>query len=171
MSKLQGALKAYLTSGRIADLAASPMLPIKVRRKVLRRAGLNVGEGTVIFPDVRFIGRDVTIGSGSFINAGCFFDAGPITVGNKVALGPNVVLASGTHEIGPSSGRAGKNLWQPVVVEDGCWIGANATILGNVTVARGCIIAAGAVVTKSTEPDGLYAGVPAKRIKDLPVDA
>lgn len=52
-------------------------------------------------------------------------------------------------------------------VGDGCWIGANATILPGVTVAPGCVIAAGAVVTKDTEPDGLYAGVPARRVRDL----
>ena len=42
-----------------------------------------------------------------------------------------------------------------------------AIILPGVTIAEGCVIAAGAVVNKSTEPDGLYAGVPARRVKDL----
>ncbi|MBR1536811.1 MAG: hypothetical protein IJ630_07725 [Treponema sp.] len=46
------------------------------------------------------------------------------------------------------------------------WIGANVTILDGVTVASGCVLAAGSVVTKSTEPNGVYAGVPARRIKE-----
>lgn len=55
----------------------------------------------------------------------------------------------------------------PTLIKDGCWVGANVTIIPGVTIGEGCIIAAGAVVTKNCEPDGLYAGVPAKRIKDL----
>ena len=50
---------------------------------------------------------------------------------------------------------------------DGCWICAGCTILPGVTIGEGCVIAAGSVVNKDCAPDGLYAGVPAKRIKDL----
>ena len=53
----------------------------------------------------------------------------------------------------------------PVVIEDGCWIGANVTILKGVRVGRGSVIAAGAVVTKSCEPYSIIGGVPAKLIK------
>lgn len=72
-----------------------------------------------------------------------------------------------THDIGDKTLRAGKYIQKSVIVEDGVWIGANATILPGVTIAEGCIIGAGALVNKSTEPNGLYVGVPAKRIKDL----
>jgi maltose O-acetyltransferase len=53
------------------------------------------------------------------------------------------------------------------VIEDGCWIGAGATILPGVTVRAGCIVASGAIVTKDCEPNGLYAGNPARRIREL----
>ncbi|MGP6193725.1 DapH/DapD/GlmU-related protein [Priestia megaterium] len=53
-----------------------------------------------------------------------------------------------------------------VVIKDGVWIGANVTILKGVTVGEGCVIAAGSVVTKNTSPYGIYAGAPAKKIKD-----
>lgn len=53
-----------------------------------------------------------------------------------------------------------------IEIKDNVWIGANVTILDGVIVESGCILAAGAVLTKSTEPNGIYAGVPAKRIKD-----
>jgi maltose O-acetyltransferase len=55
----------------------------------------------------------------------------------------------------------------PVTIEDGCWIGANATVLPGVRIAGGTVIAAGAVVTRDCEPNSLYAGVPATRIKAL----
>lgn len=53
----------------------------------------------------------------------------------------------------------------PVVGNNVCF-GTHAVVIGNVTVADNCIVGAGAVVTKSTEPNGVYAGVPARRIKE-----
>ena len=52
----------------------------------------------------------------------------------------------------------------PVVVEDDVWIGAGAIILKGVTVRRGSIVAAGAVVTRDVEPYSIVAGVPAKMV-------
>ena len=47
-----------------------------------------------------------------------------------------------------------------------CWLGAHSIIMCGVNIADGCIIAAGAVVTKDTEPYCIYGGVPAKKIKE-----
>ena len=47
------------------------------------------------------------------------------------------------------------------------WLGARVVVLPGVQVAPGCIVGAGAVVTRDTEPDGVYVGVPARRIRDL----
>lgn len=94
---------------------------------------------------------------------------GSITIGNNCFIAMNCVLTTSTHEIGDSKRRAGNNRLLPIIIEDGCWLGTNVTVLPGVTIGRGCIIAAGAVVTKNCEPNGMYAGVPARRIKDLPV--
>ena len=53
----------------------------------------------------------------------------------------------------------------PVVIEDDVWVGANVTILCGVTIGRGSVIAAGAVVTKSCAPYSIIGGVPAKILK------
>ena len=53
----------------------------------------------------------------------------------------------------------------PVIIEDDVWTGANVTILKGVTIGRGSVIAAGAVVTKSFPPYSIIGGVPAKLIK------
>ncbi len=58
-----------------------------------------------------------------------------------------------------------KGLDKDVVVEEDVWIGCNVTLLSGVTVGRGSVIAAGAVVTKSCPPYSLLGGVPAKVIK------
>ena len=53
----------------------------------------------------------------------------------------------------------------PVIIEDDVWTGANVTILKGVTIGRGSVIAAGAVVTKSFPPYSIIGGVPAKLLK------
>ena len=52
-----------------------------------------------------------------------------------------------------------------MVIEDGCWIGANVTTLKGVTIGRGSVVAAGAVVTRSCPPYSIIGGVPARVIK------
>jgi acetyltransferase-like isoleucine patch superfamily enzyme len=49
----------------------------------------------------------------------------------------------------------------PVIIEDDCWIGAGATILGEVHVGRGAVIGAGSVVTRDVPPNAVVAGIPA----------
>jgi acetyltransferase-like isoleucine patch superfamily enzyme len=52
-----------------------------------------------------------------------------------------------------------------IVVEDDCWIGAGSMILDGVRISRGCVVAAGAVVTRDVPPYSVVAGVPARVIK------
>ena len=52
-----------------------------------------------------------------------------------------------------------------IIVEDDVWIGFGAQVMGGVTLKRGSVIGAGAVVTHDTEEYGVYAGVPARLIK------
>lgn len=52
-----------------------------------------------------------------------------------------------------------------IIIEDDVWIGAGVKVLDGVTIAQGCVIGANSVVTKSTEPYGIYVGVPARKIK------
>lgn len=53
-----------------------------------------------------------------------------------------------------------------VNIGDDVWVGYGAIVLSGVNIASGCIIAAGSIVTKDTEPYGIYAGSPAKRLGD-----
>ena len=52
-----------------------------------------------------------------------------------------------------------------VVIEDDCWIGCNVTVLSGVTIGRGSIVAAGAVVNKDVPPYSIVGGVPARLLK------
>ncbi|QAV29791.1 acyltransferase [Micrococcus luteus] len=146
-------------------VACKPAIGLR-RLSKLRRQGVLI-EGTpmlsataVVQPGARLLGH-------VYANHGVLIERGA-TVGPTVALGPGAVVLTTTHEMGPSTQRAGETVVHPTVVGEGCWLGAHAVILPGVTVAPGCVVAAGAVVTKDTAPDGLYAGVPARRVKDLP---
>ena len=134
----------------------------------MRALGLRLGEGMFLSPPAVFQGAKITTGPGCYINAGVFVGRGALTLGSNVAVGPGVSFITHSHELGPSERRAGRDVEQPIFVGDGVWIGGRAVILGNVTIAPGCVIGAGSLVTKDTEPDGLYMGSPARRVRDLP---
>jgi acetyltransferase-like isoleucine patch superfamily enzyme len=97
---------------------------------------------------------------------GCYIQAvNKIIIGTKTRTGPGVKIISANHDIIsidtllPSS---------PIIIGDGCWLGANAVILPGVILGDHTIVGAGAVVTKPFE-DGycVVGGVPAKVIKNL----
>jgi len=150
-------------------LQALPVIPVKFRKLLLRLAGLRIGREVTIFSESFFGSGKCEIGSGSFISIRCLIDGSDwVRIGSRVYLAPGVEIITGTHVIGPPECRAGPHANQPVEIGDGCWLGASSIVLPGVRVAKGCIIGAGAVVVSSTEPNGVYAGVSARRIRDLP---
>lgn len=148
-------------------LAMLPVLPRQVRPKVWQAMGLAIADSALIATPAEIYSRDFRMGENSFINRGFFCDGGPIILGQNVSIGPRVVFAGAGHAMGDRQKRAGEATFGQIVVGDGVWIGTGVTVLQDVTIAPGCVIAAGAVVNKDTEPNGLYAGVPARRVKDL----
>lgn len=153
----------------VNGLAASALVPRPLRWRLLRTLGLDVARST-IYGRVFFGGRNVTIGKFAVINYGAFIDnVASVHIGEKVRIGPAVSIITGSHEIGESTQRAGANTAQPVVIGDGVWIGARVTILPGVIIGDGAVVAAGSVVVQNCKPDSVYAGVPAKLIRELSV--
>ena len=112
----------------------------------------------------------VTIGEDCYVGFNVAFDTNYpsfIRIGHGVTISHNVTIY--THTMTPVRSPLGRLYCcvKPVVVGDGAWIAANTLLLPGVTIGRNCMIGAGAVVTASTEPDSLYAGNPARRIKPL----
>jgi acetyltransferase-like isoleucine patch superfamily enzyme len=93
--------------------------------------------------------------------------AGGIVIGNNVLLGPGVVVWSQNHLYQDASIPVRDQGYQQlgVEIEDDVWVGAGAIILPGVKLREGTVVAAGAVVTKSTEPYTVVAGVPARVMK------
>jgi acetyltransferase-like isoleucine patch superfamily enzyme len=108
------------------------------------------------------MGDHSNIGPYSYI--GC---SGPIRIGNNVMISPRVSLYAENHVIaGIDIPMKEQGVTQKgIVIEDDCWIAANSIILDGVTVGRGSVVAAGAVVSKNVPPYSVVAGVPARIIK------
>ncbi len=87
-----------------------------------------------------------------------------IIIGKGVSIGFKTIFINASHEIGPCSHRAGVGINNSINIDDGCWIGANVTIMPGITIKKRCIIGAGSLVTKTTIENCIYAGVPAKLI-------
>jgi acetyltransferase-like isoleucine patch superfamily enzyme len=152
---------------KVNVIAASFLVSREIRGHMYRRAGIAV-ETDKVQPGCWFFGHDVAIGADTWIGHRCYFDsAARIEIGRGCDLGMEVMLCTSTHRPGTPERRAGRFAPEPVSVGDGVWIGTRAMLLPGVTVGDGCVIAAGSVVTADCEPHGVYAGVPARRVKDL----
>jgi acetyltransferase-like isoleucine patch superfamily enzyme len=105
----------------------------------------------------------VTIGEDSALNhGGVLMPFVPIRIGKHVSISAGVSLITGGHDIeDPSFGP----LAAPITVEDYAWIGMHATILGGVTIGKGAVVAAGALVWKDVPPFAVVAGAPARVVK------
>jgi acetyltransferase-like isoleucine patch superfamily enzyme len=111
-----------------------------------------------------WIGHDSLIGEFSVIRG-----PGGVTIGDRVYLSPAVHIYSSDHMF--------DDLRRPfveqgvtcrgVTIEDDTWIGAAAIILDGVHIGRGCVVAAGAVVTKDVPAFTMVGGVPARIIKQI----
>lgn len=135
---------------------------------MLRRYGLKLGRGVAIYGGCTFGDRDISIGDLSFLNRECLLDnTGPIRIGARCRIGPRTMLLTSDHELGPTEERAGPLGAGAVTIGDGCWLGAGVVVLPGVTIGDGCVIAAAALVNRDCAPNGVYAGVPARRLRDL----
>jgi acetyltransferase-like isoleucine patch superfamily enzyme len=138
-----------------------------MRMRLLRRYGIEV-ETDRIYPHCYFHTNNIWIGRDALLNHGVHIEnVARVEIGPLTALGIFTVVLTSNHEIGSKEQRCGRWLRQPVSIGSGSWIGARSTILPGVTIGDGCVVAAGSLVREDCGADGLYAGVPARRIKDL----
>jgi acetyltransferase-like isoleucine patch superfamily enzyme len=125
-----------------------------------------IGKNCKIEYNTTLIGP-VTIGDNAYINQGCVISQ-QVTIGHNVGIGAYTLIYGDSREVSTDPEcRAGKGSWQPVVIEDGAMIGARVTIMQGVRLGKGCVIATGAVVLSDCEPNAVYAGIPAKKVKTL----
>jgi maltose O-acetyltransferase len=152
-------------------LCNSHWIPIQVRAKLYNLIGIKTNQSE-IRPGCFFNSELVKIGSNSFINYFTQFHSGYnnqgiIELGERCYIGMNVTFCTISHKLSTSEQRAGENVYQPIKVGKGVWIGANSLILPGVSIGDGSVIAAGSVVKNDCDANALYAGNPAVKKKDL----
>jgi acetyltransferase-like isoleucine patch superfamily enzyme len=125
--------------------------------------GCQLGDNVFVGPFVE-IQSDVSIGKNTKIQSHSFV-CSQVTIGDDCFVGHGVMFTNDTFSKGgPARGK--KELWKSTVIGNNVSIGSNATILP-VSICHNAVIGAGAVVTKNINTPGIYAGVPAKKIKEL----
>ncbi len=177
MFALFNRIRFWLTENRIGpDMPLTHwMLHFPTSGRRLARWKLrSFGEGSSLRPhsilvrtDRIDIGKRVVIRPYTIIMAD---DLANICIGDDVLIGSGVHLYSSNHRFDQRDTPIASQGYSPsedLVIENDVWIGANAIILPGVRVGQHSVIGAGSVVSKSIEPYSVYAGVPARKIKDL----
>lgn len=169
-------------------------MSIEKRTDSILKQGSYINKGTVL-KGKNYIGRETVlsntmVGFGSYVNKEC--DISNTRIGKYSSIGSRVTTELGSHPLdgkhvalhpafyskegalgytyaSSTSYKEMKYLDEAsgvqVIIGNDVWIGNNVSILEGVTIGDGAVIASGAVVTGDAEPYGVYAGVPAKKLK------
>ena len=130
---------------------------------------VSLGNNNQIHRFSQIIPQGGTIKIGSFCSINPFvniYGPGDVTIGSYVRIANSASIFAGNHVYEDSSkmihdqGMRSKG----IIIEDDVWIGTQAVICDGVVIAKGCVIGANSVVTKSTKPYEIYVGIPAKSI-------
>lgn len=108
------------------------------------------------------LGERVSINQRTIINGG-----GGVCIGDNVLIGPRVTIYSVNHEFMSRNQLIADQgmIKKSVRIENDVWIGAGSIILPGVLLGKGCVVAAGSIVTKNVAEYAVVAGNPAKVIK------
>lgn len=143
---------------RICKFVALYYTDARIRKLYFRRLGIFMGKGTYANLGLKVIPNS---------NKYC------VIIGDHVSIGPNVVLIA---ESSPNNGVEIKDIEyvknklikeKNIYIENDVWIGANVTILPGVRIGKCSVIGAGSVVINDIEDYSIYAGVPARKLRDL----
>ena len=165
-------LAAVRAVNYLANYVVNRIPSFTVRHRFyVRVLGVRIGPGAGIHLGCRlwFYGpgqlrrNGLTIGVRSRINRDCTLDArGSITIGEDVSISPEVFILTASHGVDDPEFRVET---RPVVIEDHVWIGTRAVVMPGVRLGRGCVVCAGAVVTRDVAPLDVVGGVPARTIR------
>lgn len=135
------------------------------RRFFYRMFGMKIGKGSTIHMNLRLYNPyNIRIGEDSIIGENTVLDGRDnLIIGNHVDIASEVMIYNAEHDVKDPGFKA---ITAPVIVEDYVFIGPRAIILPGVTIKKGAVVGAGAVVTKDVEEGSIVGGVPAKHIGD-----
>jgi acetyltransferase-like isoleucine patch superfamily enzyme len=132
---------------------------------------INIGDNCDIQPYACLLAYGGHIKIGDYCSVNPFtilYGHGGLTIGNHVRIASNSTIIPGNHKYeDPHTPIMYQGIsMKGITIEDDVWIGSGVRILDGVIIKKGCVIGLGSVVSKSTEPFGVYVGNPAIRIRD-----
>lgn len=139
----------------------------EILKKILQVETLpeNLGVQSPFLCDYGFnvhFGKDNFIGPDSY-----FMDGASITLGDHEFIGPHCGFYTASHPMTYRYRNIGLEKASPITVGDNCWFGAGVSVLPGVHIGKGCVIAAGSVITHDIPDNSLAAGVPAEVKKTI----
>lgn len=162
-----GAIKAALKACQFAawswpvSVVPSYRLRLWYLTRVLR---YSIAPSAAIHSGCWVTGFQLSVGEHSVINRNCRLDArGGISIGANVSISPECYLISASHDP-HSPSFAGSRKPTAITVHDYVWLGVRVLVLPGITIGRGAVVGAGAVVTRDVEAMTIVAGNPARVI-------
>ncbi|KAF5599082.1 galactoside o-acetyltransferase [Fusarium pseudocircinatum] len=144
---------------------------ITKRRAEMLKSFLGHVEDDEVFIEPPFrvdYGPNMSVGKRFYANFNLtVLDSAIVTIGDRVMIGPNVMISTATHETEVASRRACIEYAYPINIGDDCWIGGGVTILPGVTIGEGCTIGAGSIVTRDIPAWNVVVGSPARVVKKV----
>jgi maltose O-acetyltransferase len=162
--KILNRLVAYLQEFSLYVLTLVGYIPSHIIRKLIYAIyGVEIGPKSFIHMGARFNEPwRVKIGEGTIVGEQAFLDGrDDLTIGNNVDIASDVMIWNSEHDIHSADFHA---VTGKVKIDDYVFIGPRAIVLPGVTIGRGAVVAAGAVVTRDVAPMSIVGGVPAKEI-------
>ena len=154
--------KAFGIEYMINDML--PHIPFwNIRKAYLKLIGVKIGKGSFVMKRCYMMSPWlIQIGNHSHINRECTLDArGGIYIGNSVSISHGVKIMTGSHNI---QHKKFPGVYEKITIHDYAWLGVGCIILKGVTIGKGAVVAAGAVVTKDIPDYTVFGGVPAHKI-------
>lgn len=140
------------------------------RLSLLKEMFAEIGEGCYIEPPLHanWGGHHVHFGNNVYANFNLtLVDDTHIYVGDHTMIGPNVVIATGSHPVLPSLRKDGYQFNAAIHIGKNCWIGAGAIILPGVSIGDNTVIGAGSVVTKYIPANVVAVGNPCRVLREI----
>lgn len=150
---------------QVLNLIPDTSLGYKIKRSISSFGEMS--ENCIIRNGFQYrYGQNIYLRENAFINYNCLFlDSDIILIDENASMGPGVHIYTINHKRCTDGSLISSK--SPVYVGKNVWIGGNSTILPGVSIGQNSIVGAGSVVNASIEPNALYVGVPAKRVKRL----
>lgn len=134
-----------------------------IRRGLFRMLRMNIGKGTYIDRHCYIMDPNrLSVGKYSHVNRLSTLDArGGLTIGDSVSVSHGVMIMTGSHDFNATDFPVN---YKSIFIGDYAWIGCGAIVLQGVTIGKGAVVAAGAVVTTDVPPYTIVGGIPARVI-------